>query len=75
MTGEKPHLWVRAEQRENERRTGLMPDGAARLSAAGGPGVPIGALCTSTEKPHSCGASSAVLTVSRAGAFVAVTST
>lgn len=30
-----PHLWVRAEQRAHERRTGLMPDGAARLIAAG----------------------------------------
>jgi len=29
------HLWVRAEQRDNERRVGLMPDGAARLIAAG----------------------------------------
>lgn len=29
------HLWVRAEQRENEERVGLMPDGAAMLIAAG----------------------------------------
>ncbi|NNF72633.1 MAG: saccharopine dehydrogenase [Rhodobacteraceae bacterium] len=29
------HLWVRAEQRENEERVGLMPEGAARLIAAG----------------------------------------
>jgi saccharopine dehydrogenase (NAD+, L-lysine forming) len=29
------HLWVRAEQRPNEERTGLMPDGAAALIAAG----------------------------------------
>ena len=25
------HLWVRAEQRENEDRVGLTPDGARRL--------------------------------------------
>jgi saccharopine dehydrogenase (NAD+, L-lysine-forming) len=30
-----PHLWVRAEQRDNEARVGLMPDGAAMLIAAG----------------------------------------
>ena len=29
------HLWLRAEQRPNEERTGLMPDGAAALIAAG----------------------------------------
>ncbi len=29
------HLWVRAEERENERRVGLMPGGAAELIAAG----------------------------------------
>lgn len=29
------HLWVRAEQRENEERVGLTPDGAAALIAAG----------------------------------------
>lgn len=29
------HLWVRAEQRANEERVGLMPEGAARLLAAG----------------------------------------
>lgn len=29
------HLWVRAEQRANERRVGLTPDGAAALIAAG----------------------------------------
>jgi saccharopine dehydrogenase (NAD+, L-lysine-forming) len=31
----RPHLWVRAEQRENETRVGLTPDGAAALIAAG----------------------------------------
>lgn len=30
-----PHLWVRAEERPNERRTGLMPGGAAALLAEG----------------------------------------
>ncbi len=30
-----PHLWLRAEQRDNETRVGLSPDGAARLIAAG----------------------------------------
>jgi saccharopine dehydrogenase (NAD+, L-lysine-forming) len=30
-----PHLWVRAEQRANETRVGLMPAGAAALIAAG----------------------------------------
>lgn len=30
-----PHLWVRAEPRENEDRVGLMPEGAATLIAAG----------------------------------------
>ena len=29
------HLWLRAEQRPNEERTGLMPDGAAALIAQG----------------------------------------
>lgn len=29
------HLWVRAEQRDNERRVGLTPAGAAELHAAG----------------------------------------
>lgn len=29
------HLWVRAEQRENEERVGLTPEGAAKLIAAG----------------------------------------
>ena len=29
------HLWVRAEQRANEDRVGLMPQDAARLIAAG----------------------------------------
>jgi saccharopine dehydrogenase (NAD+, L-lysine-forming) len=29
------HLWVRAEQRPNEERVGLMPDGAAALIGAG----------------------------------------
>lgn len=29
------HLWVRAEQRANERRVGLTPDGAAALIALG----------------------------------------
>src|SRR6056297_3342027 len=29
------HLWVRAEQRPNEDRVGLTPDGAARLVAQG----------------------------------------
>lgn len=29
------HLWLRAEQRPNEERTGLMPEGAAALIAAG----------------------------------------
>tara|TARA_R110002049_G_scaffold44333_4_gene129942 strand:+ start:19456 stop:20508 length:1053 start_codon:yes stop_codon:yes gene_type:complete len=28
------HLWLRAEQRDNESRTGLTPEGAARLIAA-----------------------------------------
>jgi saccharopine dehydrogenase (NAD+, L-lysine forming) len=30
-----PHLWVRAEQRDNETRVGLTPEGAADLLAAG----------------------------------------
>lgn len=29
------HLWVRAEERANEERVGLVPDGAAKLIAAG----------------------------------------
>ncbi|WP_380055631.1 saccharopine dehydrogenase [Falsihalocynthiibacter sp. SS001] len=29
------HLWVRAEQRENEERVGLTPEGAAKLRAEG----------------------------------------
>jgi saccharopine dehydrogenase (NAD+, L-lysine-forming) len=29
------HLWVRAEERANEQRVGLMPDGVAELRAAG----------------------------------------
>ncbi len=29
------HLWVRAEQRSNEERVGLTPEGAAKLIAAG----------------------------------------
>ena len=29
------HLWVRAEQRENEERVGLTPSGAAALLKAG----------------------------------------
>lgn len=29
------HLWVRAEQRRNEERVGLTPEGAAKLLAAG----------------------------------------
>ena len=29
------HLWVRAEQRDNETRTGIMPDGVAALISAG----------------------------------------
>ncbi len=29
------HLWVRAEQRPNEERVGITPEGAARLVAAG----------------------------------------
>ncbi|QEE36874.1 saccharopine dehydrogenase [Octadecabacter sp. SW4] len=33
--GSAMHLWVRAEQRDNEQRVGLMPDGAAQLIAAG----------------------------------------
>ncbi|WP_428927945.1 saccharopine dehydrogenase [Marinibacterium sp. SX1] len=33
MTG--PHLWIRAEQRANEDRVGLTPEGAAALIAAG----------------------------------------
>ncbi|NNE50783.1 MAG: saccharopine dehydrogenase [Sulfitobacter sp.] len=30
-----PHLWLRAEQRDNETRVGLMPEGAAALIADG----------------------------------------
>lgn len=30
-----PHLWVRAEQRANEARVGLTPEGAATMLAAG----------------------------------------
>ncbi|WP_199910640.1 saccharopine dehydrogenase [Loktanella sp. Alg231-35] len=30
-----PHLWVRSEQRANEERVGLTPQGAAKLRAAG----------------------------------------
>ena len=30
-----PHIWVRAESRDNEERVGLTPQGAARLIAAG----------------------------------------
>ncbi|MEM6482802.1 MAG: saccharopine dehydrogenase [Pseudomonadota bacterium] len=30
-----PHLWIRAEQRDNEDRTGLTPDGARALLAQG----------------------------------------
>lgn len=30
-----PHLWVRAEERPNEERVGLTPEGAAQLIAAG----------------------------------------
>ena len=29
------HLWVRAEQRPNEERVGLTPEGAAQLAKAG----------------------------------------
>ncbi len=29
------HLWIRSEPRDNERRVGVMPDGVARLLAAG----------------------------------------
>ena len=29
------HLWVRAEQRPNEERVGITPDGAAALIAQG----------------------------------------
>ena len=29
------HLWVRAEQRDNEERVGLSPEGAATLIEAG----------------------------------------
>jgi len=29
------HLWLRAEERQNEQRTGLMPEGAAALIAQG----------------------------------------
>jgi saccharopine dehydrogenase (NAD+, L-lysine-forming) len=30
-----PHLWVRAEERENERRVAVTPDGVSRLVAEG----------------------------------------
>ena len=30
-----PHLWLRAEQRDNETRVGLMPEGAEALIADG----------------------------------------
>jgi len=30
-----PHLWVRAEQRPNEERVGILPEGVAALRAAG----------------------------------------
>lgn len=38
------HLWVRAEQRPNEERTGLTPDGAAALIKAG--------ITVSVEESH-----------------------
>jgi len=41
------HLWVRAEQRANERRVGLTPEGAATLIAAG-------FRVTVEENPHRC---------------------
>lgn len=31
----QPHLWVRAEQRDSERRVGIMPEGVSALMAAG----------------------------------------
>jgi len=40
-------LWVRAEQRDNETRVGLTPDGAARLIAAG---IPV----TVEDSPTRC---------------------
>jgi len=39
------HLWVRAEERDNERRVGLMPEGVADLCAAG--------LCVTVEESSS----------------------
>lgn len=41
------HLWVRAEQRANERRVGLTPEWAAALIAAG-------FRVTLEENPHRC---------------------
>lgn len=41
------HLWLRAEQRPNEARTGLTPDGAAALIAAGH-------RITVEDSPHRC---------------------
>ena len=38
------HLWVRAEQRPNEERVGLTPDGAAALVKAG--------ICVTVEESH-----------------------
>jgi saccharopine dehydrogenase (NAD+, L-lysine forming) len=35
MGARMTHLWVRAEQRPNEERVGLTPEGAAALIAAG----------------------------------------
>lgn len=35
MPTEPTHLWLRAEERENEERTGLTPEGAAALIARG----------------------------------------
>lgn len=32
---DQPHIWMRAEQRPNEDRAGLTPEGAARLIGAG----------------------------------------
>ncbi|MEM9756016.1 MAG: saccharopine dehydrogenase [Pseudomonadota bacterium] len=39
------HLWVRAETRANERRVGLMPEGAAALMS-------VGVQVTVEEAPH-----------------------
>lgn len=30
-----PHLWIRAEQRDNERRVGILPEGVQAMQAAG----------------------------------------